>query len=210
MCAVFWLCCPPRIEGWAPVHALRLWSAGLLRTGILGVLAQLACLMVAVGPATLGLAGRRIAPAVATHVLVAGLVASRFGLWTFDLCVTQMLQQWVPAPELGEPPAAPAIRRCRQAVRRVPVLGYAHAVHAFAGSSGDSSIECKQLCLSPPLSCFLMLGGIDLLLWLPVLTPGSCPPQVPSMGCRAVCRACLAPWRMLPAWWSGAQRPSRG
>ena len=30
------------------------------------------------------------------HVLAAGLVASRFGLWAFDLAVSQMLQERVP------------------------------------------------------------------------------------------------------------------
>ena len=41
--------------------------------------------------------------AAATHVLAAGLVASRFGLWTFDLCVSQLLQECVASQELGLP-----------------------------------------------------------------------------------------------------------
>ena len=37
------------------------------------------------------------------HVLAAGLVASRFGLWSFDLAVSQMLQERVPNEQLGAP-----------------------------------------------------------------------------------------------------------
>ncbi len=37
------------------------------------------------------------------HVLSAGLMSSRFGLWTFDLAVGQMLQERVPNEQLGEP-----------------------------------------------------------------------------------------------------------
>ena len=76
--------------------------AGLLRTGLLGISTQLTCLVVAVSPALLSLAGTRVAPASATHILVGGLVASRFGLWTFDLCVTQLLQEWVLTQALGK------------------------------------------------------------------------------------------------------------
>ncbi|CAK0739466.1 hypothetical protein CVIRNUC_001168 [Coccomyxa viridis] len=35
------------------------------------------------------------------HVLAWGLVASRFGLWAFDLAVSQMLQERVPSEQLG-------------------------------------------------------------------------------------------------------------
>ena len=76
--------------------------AGLLHTGLLGIYTQLTCLVVAVSPALLSLVGTRVAPTSTTHILVGGLVASRFGLWTFDLCVTQMLQEWVSNQELGE------------------------------------------------------------------------------------------------------------
>ena len=40
------------------------------------------------------------------HVLAAGLVASRFGLWSFDLAVSQMLQERVPNELLGMPSCA--------------------------------------------------------------------------------------------------------
>ena len=39
----------------------------------------------------------------AAHVLAAGLVASRFGLWSFDLAVSQMLQERVPNELIGTP-----------------------------------------------------------------------------------------------------------
>ena len=35
-------------------------------------------------------------------MLLGGLVASRFGLWLFDLAVSQMLQEWVTPEELGK------------------------------------------------------------------------------------------------------------
>ena len=36
------------------------------------------------------------------RLLLAGLVLSRWGLWTFDLAVTQMLQERVAFSQLGE------------------------------------------------------------------------------------------------------------
>jgi iron-regulated transporter 1 len=36
------------------------------------------------------------------YVLLTGLVASRFGLWLFDLAVSQLQQELVPDSELGE------------------------------------------------------------------------------------------------------------
>lgn len=38
---------------------------------------------------------------VATHVLVSGVAASRWGLWTFDLAVSQLLQERVPDHQLS-------------------------------------------------------------------------------------------------------------
>jgi len=40
-----------------------------------------------------------------SHILLGGVVASRFGLWLFDLAVSQMLQDWVPAEDIGTLPA---------------------------------------------------------------------------------------------------------
>ena len=40
-----------------------------------------------------------------SHILLGGLVASRFGRWWFDLAVSQMLQDWVPAEDIGKLPA---------------------------------------------------------------------------------------------------------
>lgn len=36
------------------------------------------------------------------YSLLAGVVVSRFGLWTFDLAVGQLKQEWVDEMELGE------------------------------------------------------------------------------------------------------------
>lgn len=43
----------------------------------------------------------RVAVPVATHVLVSGVAASRWGLWTFDLAVSQLLQERVPDDQLS-------------------------------------------------------------------------------------------------------------
>lgn len=42
--------------------------------------------------------------AVATYALVSGVAASRWGLWTFDLAVSQMLQERVNDQQLGALP----------------------------------------------------------------------------------------------------------
>ncbi|BDA48594.1 Solute carrier family 40 member 1 [Coccomyxa sp. Obi] len=68
---------------------------GLARAGALGICCQLGSLLAAV------VGSGRVWSAAATHVLAAGLVASRFGLWTFDLCVSQLLQERVATLELG-------------------------------------------------------------------------------------------------------------
>lgn len=41
-------------------------------------------------------------PAHLLYILLSGLVASRFGLWLFDLAVTQLQQELVPETGLGE------------------------------------------------------------------------------------------------------------
>ena len=48
-----------------------------------------------------GTAGARVGGPVAMHVLVSGVAASRWGLWTFDLAVSQLLQERVPDSELS-------------------------------------------------------------------------------------------------------------
>ncbi len=56
-------------------------------------------------------------PAHLLYVLLSGLVASRFGLWLFDLAVTQLQQELVPDTELGEPGMPPLVQRdCSAAV----------------------------------------------------------------------------------------------
>jgi hypothetical protein len=67
-----------------------------------GLLCQWASLIV-----TLVLSSALARPA-GGHVLAAGLVASRFGLWAFDLAVSQMLQERVLNEQLGGPLRCPA------------------------------------------------------------------------------------------------------
>lgn len=76
--------------------------AGLKATGLAGIWWQLLALAIAVFPVWLTQLGARIPEASTTHVLLGGLVASRFGLWLFDLAVSQMLQEWVTPEELGK------------------------------------------------------------------------------------------------------------
>ena len=52
-------------------------------------------------PALLGPAARAGDGSPWTRVLVAGLVLSRFGLWLFDLCVSQLIQQTAAPGTLG-------------------------------------------------------------------------------------------------------------
>ena len=56
----------------------------------------------AVLPVWLGQLGARLPASTISHVLLGGLVASRFGLWLFDLSVSQMLQEWIPDEDIGE------------------------------------------------------------------------------------------------------------
>ena len=63
----------------------------------MGICCQLASLLAAV------VASFFVRSTAASHVLAAGLVASRFGLWTFDLCVSQLLQERIATLELGGP-----------------------------------------------------------------------------------------------------------
>jgi iron-regulated transporter 1 len=54
-----------------------------------------------VAPSLALAAGWRVPTPATTYTLVGGLIVSRFGLWTFDLAVAQMLQERVPDGELG-------------------------------------------------------------------------------------------------------------
>ena len=76
--------------------------AGLNVAGSLGIWWQLMSLAVAIAPAWLAKAGVWTASSsTISYALVSGLVSSRLGLWLFDLCVGQMLQEQVPNKELG-------------------------------------------------------------------------------------------------------------
>ena len=76
--------------------------AGLKASGVMGIWWQATSLIIAVVPVWLTQLGARLPASTTYHVLLAGLVASRFGLWLFDLSVSQMLQEWVPAEDVGE------------------------------------------------------------------------------------------------------------
>jgi len=73
---------------------------GLDVTGIIGIWFQLCCLLVAVSPLVIEHI-HTIPDIIVIHVLTVGLVASRFGLWLFDLTINQMLQERVAKEAIG-------------------------------------------------------------------------------------------------------------
>ena len=75
--------------------------AGLAKSGLLGIWSQLLCLAFAILPAILS-SYTALPDALVTHFLVGGLVLSRLGLWLFDLCVNQLLQEEVSPNQLGK------------------------------------------------------------------------------------------------------------
>ncbi|KAL3139042.1 hypothetical protein ABBQ32_005843 [Trebouxia sp. C0010 RCD-2024] len=76
--------------------------ADLKSTGLMGVWWQATALILAVAPVWLTQLGARLPESTTSNILLTGLVASRFGLWLFDLSVSQMLQEWIPADDIGE------------------------------------------------------------------------------------------------------------
>ena len=89
--------------------------AGGSAAGTAGIWLQTAALWAGVAPSLALAAGWPVPAAVTTYALVGALVVSRFGLWTFDLAVSQLLQERVPDAELGEqtfPPLRHAGRVC--------------------------------------------------------------------------------------------------
>ena len=74
---------------------------GLVATGAASIWFQLAALALAAVPAALSAAGFRLAPAAVLYPLVWGLALSRFGLWSFDLAVNQVMQETVDVGALG-------------------------------------------------------------------------------------------------------------
>ena len=87
--------------------------AGLDRPGLIGIWAQLCCLVGAVLPAFTPAGWPFHAGRGHARLLLAGLVLSRWGLWTFDLAVTQMLQERVASSQLGQ--ASSSSRVCHRA-----------------------------------------------------------------------------------------------
>lgn len=81
--------------------------AGLNSTAMIGMSFQICSLIVAVAPALYDKLLQPLPASVVTYTLVSGLAASRFGLWTFDLTVTQRLQSDVTPSELGMQHYAP-------------------------------------------------------------------------------------------------------
>ncbi len=98
-----------------------------------------------------GALGARVEGQVAMHVLVSGVAASRWGLWTFDLAVSQLLQERVPDSELSAniallrtSPSEPASQiHCRCASRTV-------ACRVEVPDGGSAFGICSTLCCVTP------------------------------------------------------------
>ena len=69
---------------------------------MIGLSSQSACLLLAIGPALWEHLCTPLSTDLVTYSLVSGLAASRFGLYTFDLTMTQRLQADVATNDLGE------------------------------------------------------------------------------------------------------------
>ncbi len=97
---------------------------GILRAGAVGIGYQLLCLLLGVLPVFFHQAGVRssgASPAALLYVMMGGLAASRTGLWLFDLCVSQLLQDEVAPAELGARPGR-ALRRAAAAAAAALLL----------------------------------------------------------------------------------------
>ncbi|EFJ20592.1 hypothetical protein SELMODRAFT_108593 [Selaginella moellendorffii] len=66
-----------------------------VRTGLWSIWMQWSCLLICVASIFIN------TPALSSALLIVGIIASRFGLWSFDLAVTQLMQSSVPESERG-------------------------------------------------------------------------------------------------------------
>lgn len=180
--------------------SLSFWQcAGLKATGLIGIWWQMLCLAMAVMPVWLGQLGARLPASTIAHLLLGGLVASRFGLWLFDLAVSQMLQEWVRDEDIGKPDQEQVtLLRLRSTLQRehprmpacmVCINWIPKQVHM------DSLCEVQFV---NPVMCSACL-------W----KPASCALQVSSMEYRAALRTCFRACRMWLGWSSGAPNSSR-
>ena len=69
------------------------------------------------------------------RLLLAGVVLSRWGLWSFDLAVTQMMQERVVSSQLGEAQHPFCSAKCQRHPWRTPL-----PVRAFVCLLGGRSI----------------------------------------------------------------------
>lgn len=77
-------------------------ALGLRLSGVLGISWQLSCLLCGVLPTMLHqLHVLQMSGTGLLYVLLAGVVASRVGLWLFDLTISQLQQESVAKHELG-------------------------------------------------------------------------------------------------------------
>lgn len=74
---------------------------GLFKTGFLAITFQLICVVLGAGPDVGNHLFLSISASSRFHLLVWGIALSRFGLWVFDLSVSQIIQEWVTEEHLG-------------------------------------------------------------------------------------------------------------
>eukprot|EP00210_Caulerpa_lentillifera_P006279 g5998.t1 len=75
---------------------------GLFKTGFLAIVFQLTCVILGAGPDVGNHLFLSISAEIRFHLLVWGIALSRFGLWVFDLSVSQIIQEWVSDDHLGQ------------------------------------------------------------------------------------------------------------
>lgn len=99
-----------------PLHR----ALGLVATGGLSIWLQLACVAGATLPSVAAAAGAAVGTSARLYAVVWGLVLSRFGLWSFDLAVNQLIQESVGSSSLG---AVSGVQGSMQSLCQVRRLG---------------------------------------------------------------------------------------
>ena len=141
---------------------------------MLGVWWRAISLVLAVASVWFAQLGAHLLASTTSHILLGGLVASRFGLWLFDLAVSQMLQDWVPAEDIGKLPAK-AVKSVCHPMLHVVSLEAAACIAPMQHACARPGIDPAQSFCLVPCQCF----------------SGQCnPEQQPFGACHVECNAC--------------------
>lgn len=139
------------------------WTAGLNMAGAWSIGFQWGSLALAL------ILSSALARSAGMHALAGGLVASRFGLWAFDLAVSQMLQERVPSEQLGEALLRRTMCRILATLFKFPALHRGHLSWGFVilTSEGAHTVDWHHCKLTMhPLLMFWRYGqAISQRLW---------------------------------------------